>query len=385
MTPKARAFESIGAAREELVEISHWMYHHPEVAYEEHESSARLVKFLSAHGFDVEYPAYGLETAFAARVGDEGPLVVICAEYDALPGVGHACGHNIIATAAVGAGAGLAPLARELGFRLVVLGTPAEEHYGGKVDLINAGAFEGVTAAMMVHPATDDVVDPKVIAVAHIDVHFHGKEAHASAHPQLGINALDAFVQSYVNVSTLRQAIYPTDKIHGVIREGGHAPNIIPAYTRSSWYVRAATKERLDLLFPRVVACFEAAAAATGCRLEVEHVGHTYTEMVSDQTLVEYYAANSAELGRPMVRGRDLPPDQTGSTDMGNVSLLVPAIHPMLDIASAPHVNHQPEFAAHTITEDGDRAIIDGAAAMAWTVIDLAEQQAWDRLGNAIR
>ena len=385
MTPKARAFESIGDARDELVEISHWMYHHPEVAYEEHESSARLVAFLQTHGFEVEYPAYGLDTAFAARAGTDGPLVVICAEYDALPGVGHACGHNIIATAALGAGAALAPLVRELGFRLMVLGTPAEEHYGGKVDLINAGAFEGVQAAMMVHPATDDVVDPKVIAVAHLDVHFHGKEAHASAHPQLGVNALDAFVQSYVNISTLRQAIYPTDKIHGVIREGGHAPNIIPAYTRSSWYVRAATKERLDDLYPRVAACFEAAATATGCRLEIEHVGHTYTEMVSDQTLVEYYAANSAELGRPMVRGRDLPADQTGSTDMGNVSLLVPTIHPMLDIASTPHVNHQPEFAAHTITQDGDQAIIDGAAAMAWTVIDLAEQQAWDRLGTAVR
>jgi metal-dependent amidase/aminoacylase/carboxypeptidase family protein len=335
---KKRAEEAIGAARNDLVEISHWMYHHPETAYEEFESSARLVEFLRANGFDVEYPAYGLDTAFAARVGTSGPHVVIC----------------------------------------------AEEHYGGKVDLIEAGAFEGVAAAMMVHPSTDDVVDPKVIAVAHIDVHFYGKEAHASAHPQLGINALDAFVQAYVNISTLRQAIFPTDKIHGVIREGGHAPNIIPAYTRSSWYVRAETKDRLDDLFPRVQACFEAAALATGCRVEIEHVGHTYTEMVSDQTLVEYYAANSAEIGRPMRRGRDLPPDQTGSTDMGNVSLIVPTIHPMIDIASTPHVNHQPEFAAHTITPDGDKAIVDGAVSMAWTVIDMAEQDAWSRLGVGV-
>lgn len=381
MTPKERASALIGDARADLEEISHWMYHHPEVAYEEFESSARLAAFLSDNGFEVEYPAYGLDTAFAARVGSDGPHIVICAEYDALPGVGHACGHNIIATAAAGAGIALAPLAEELGFRLTVLGTPAEEHYGGKVDLIEAGAFEGVAAAMMIHPSTEDVVDPKVIAVAHVDIHFHGKEAHASAHPQLGVNALDAFVQAYVNVSTLRQAIYPTDKIHGVIREGGHAPNIIPAYTRSSWYVRAATKDRLDDLFPRVMACFEAAALATGCRVEIEHVGHTYSEMISDQTLVEYYAANTAELGRPMVRGRDLPPDQTGSTDMGNVSLLVPTIHPMLNISATPHVNHQPEFAAHTITPDGDQAIVDGATAMAWTVIDLAQNDAWSRLG----
>lgn len=376
------AQETLESVRERLTEISHWMYHHPEVAYEEYESSARLADFLGQVGFEVEYPAYGLDTAFAARAGSSGPHVVICAEYDALPGIGHACGHNIIAAAAAGAGAALAPLVDRLGIRLTVLGTPAEEHYGGKVDLIDAGAFQGVDAAMMVHPATEDVVDPNVITVAHIDAHFHGKEAHASSHPQLGINALDAFVQAYVNVSTLRQSIYPTDKIHGVIREGGHAPNIIPAYTRSSWYVRAQTNERLDELFPRVVACFEAAATATGCRVEIEHVGHTYSEMRSDQTLVEYYAANSAELGRPMVRGRDLPPDQTGSTDMGNVSLVVPTIHPMLDIAAGPHVNHQPEFAAHTITEDGDRAIIDGALTMAWTVIDLAENDAWSRLGT---
>ena len=384
MDAKTRARDTLESLTSHLTEISHWMYHHPEVAYQEYKSSARLVQFLTEVGFDVEYPAYGLDTAFAARAGSSGPHVVICAEYDALPGVGHACGHNIIATAAVGAGAALAPLVDELGITLTVLGTPAEEHYGGKVDLIDAGAFEGVDAAMMIHPSTEDVVDPNVIAVAHIDVHFHGKEAHASAYPQLGINALDAFVQAYVNVSTLRQSIYPTDKIHGVIREGGEAPNIIPAYTRSSWYVRAQTNERLDELFPRVAACFEAAAVATGCRLEIEHVGHTYTEMQSDQAMVEYYAANSAELGRPMLRGRDLPSDRTGSTDMGNVSLLVPTIHPMLDISADPHVNHQPEFAAHTITPDGDKAIVDGALTMAWTIIDVAENDAWKRLGTPV-
>jgi amidohydrolase len=384
VTTRDRAAEAIDEARGRLLEISRWMYENPEVAYHEFATSARLVEFLGDHGFDVEYPAYGLDTAFAARVGGDGPHVVICAEYDALPGVGHACGHNIIATSAIGAGAALAPLVEELGIRLTVLGTPAEEHYGGKVDLIRAGAFEGVAAAMMIHPSTDDVVDPKVIAVAHIDVHYRGKEAHASAHPQLGVNALDAFVQAYVNVSTLRQAIYPTDKIHGIIRDGGHAPNIVPAYTRSSWYVRAETKERLDVLFPRVIACFEAAALATGCSVEVEHVGHTYTELVSDKTLVEYFAANSAELGRPMRRGREVPPGQAGSTDMGNVSLLVPSIHPMIDIAATPHVNHQPEFAAHTITPDGDKAIVDGATAMAWTVIDLAENRAWDQLGTPV-
>ena len=344
------------------------------------EGDGGLVDFLRDAGFEVEYPAYGLDTAFAARIGSEGPHVIICAEYDALPRIGHACGHNIIATSALGAGYALAPLAEELGFRLTILGTPAEEHYGGKVDLIEAGAFADATAAMMIHPAPLDVVDPNVIAVAHIDVEFHGKEAHASAYPQLGVNALDAFVQAYVNISTLRQALYPTDKIHGIITHGGDAPNVIPAYTRSSWYVRAESRRRLDELMAQVLACFEGAATATGCSHNVDHVGHTYEELISNELMVELFQRNAERLGRIMLRGDDLPPSQTGSTDMGNVSKVVPTIHPMLSIDSLPAVNHQPEFASHTITAAGDKAIHDGALALAWTVIDLAERDLWDKL-----
>lgn len=367
-------------AQDRLFELSRWMYENPETAYEERRSSARLAQFLEEAGFTVEVPAYGLETAFVARAGASGPQVVVCAEYDALPGVGHACGHNIIATAALGAGLALLPLTDELGFRLTILGTPAEEHYGGKVDLIEAGAFEDVAAAMMIHPSPSDVVDPNVIAVAHIDVHFHGKAAHASAYPQQGINALDAAVQSYVNVSTFRQRLYPTDKVHGIIVEGGDAPNIIPEYTRSSWYVRAENRRRLDELLPQVVACFEGAATATGCKVEIEHVGHIYDELISNRLLTELYAANSAALGRPMLRGDSLPPSQSGSTDMGNVSHLVPTIHPMLSIDSLPAVNHQKEFAAHTVTPQGEKAIVDGAVTMAWTIIDLAEGDRWSEL-----
>ena len=377
---KEQARRALDDALDSLRGISRWMYENPELAYEEHKSSARLVEFLGSSGFEVEYPAYGMETAFAARAGTDGPHVIICAEYDALPGVGHACGHNIIATAALGAGHALLPLVDELGIRLTVLGTPAEEHYGGKVDLIDAGAFEDVAAAMMIHPSPTDVVDSKVIAVAHVDVHYHGKAAHASAYPQQGLNALDAAVQAYVNISTLRQHIYPTDKLHGVIVEGGEAPNVIPDYTRSSWYIRAEHRPRLEELIPKVTACFEAAATATGCTVEVEYVGHIYDEMVSNPVMVDLFLANASQLGRSMLRGADLPPSQTGSTDMGNVSKLVPTIHPMLGISSRPAVNHQKEFAAHTITPDGDRAISDGALGMAWTVIDLAEGDHWAQL-----
>ena len=380
MDLKQVASDRFAAVEAELRDISSWMYHNPEIAFEERNTSARLVEFLRANGFEVEYPSFDLETAFAARVGTEGPEVIICAEYDALPEVGHACGHNVIATAALGAGVALAEAATTLGFRVRVQGTPAEEAYGGKVDLINNGAFEGAALSMMIHPAPLDVVDPTLIGVAHVDVEFHGKESHAAFAPQLGINALDAAVQAYVNVSTLRQAMYPTDKVHGVINYGGAVPNVIPAYTSMSWYVRAGTKDRLTELYDKVIACFEGAATATGCTYEVKKRGHTYVDLISDPMLVELYDANSNALGRPMTRGADGDPSASGSTDMGNVSHEVPSIHPMVDIKSSPWVNHQKEFAAATITPAGELAIHDGALAMAWTVIDIAEGDRWNDL-----
>ncbi len=356
------------------------MYDNPEIAFEEFETSARLAEFLGQHGFEVEYPAYGLDTAFAARVGNSGPEVVICAEYDALPGVGHACGHNIIATSALGAGVALADLADDLGIRVTVLGTPAEEMKGGKVDLIEAGAFEGAAASMMIHPSPDDVLDPDVLAVRHIDVTFHGRDSHAAFAPQLGINALDAFVQAYVNVSTLRQAFYPTDKVHCIVTHGGDAPNIIPSMTKSSWYVRAGSRDRLGALYDRVIACFDGAATATGCTYEIEEIGHPYEDLVNNPVLVDRFNSNISALGRTMLRASDFDPGAAGSTDMGNVSHVVPSIHPFLGINAGGHVNHQPEFAAHTVTTDGHKAIRDGALAMAWTVIDLAERDLWGQL-----
>jgi amidohydrolase len=379
---KQRAAQRFEEVEEDLRALSRWMYDNPEVAYQERMTSQRLAEFLSGNGFAVEYPAHGLETAFAARSGSSGPEVVICCEMDALPEVGQACGHNIIATAALGAGTAVAGMADELGIRVTVLGTPAEEHFGGKVDLINAGAFSEVAAAMMVHPSYNDVVDPKVIAVIHVDIDFYGHESHASSAPHLGVNALDAAVQAYVNVSALRQQILPTDRVHGIITHGGAAPNIIPGHTAMSWYVRSETDERLDELYPKVVACFDAAATATGCTVDVRQVGYRYKDMKNDPVLVDLYAANSRVLGRPMPRFADIEDRGTGSTDMGNVSYEVPSIHPMLDIRSYPAVNHQKEFAAHTITADGERAIRDGALAMAGTIIDLAENDRWGDLGR---
>jgi amidohydrolase len=274
----------------------------------------------------------------------------------------------------------LGVVADELGFSVRVLGTPAEEAHGGKVDLIEAGAFATTTAAMMVHPSPEDTVDPEFLAVAHLEVEFHGKEAHAAFAPQVSINALDAAVQAYNAISMLRQTLYPTDKVHGTISYGGGAPNVIPSFTAMGFYVRAATLERLDELQAKVEACFEAGALATGCTFSVRPAGHTYTEMVNNPVMVELFAANAEAMGRTMGRLRNPGSGVAGSTDMANVSKMVPTIHPMLGINSLPAVNHQRDFAAHTVSPDGERAIRDGALAMAWTVVDLAMGDRWAEL-----
>jgi amidohydrolase len=355
------------------------MYQNPEIGYQERESSARLASYLGEHGFSVRHPAYDLETAFEATVGSAGPRVVICCEYDALPEVGHACGHNIIATAALGAGIAVAGLVDELGIRVTVLGTPAEETWGGKVDLINAGAFEDSAASMMIHPSPRDQLDPSFQARESFTVEYFGKESHAAFAPQVGINALDAFVQAYVNVATLRQHLLGDDRVHCIIDHGGDASNIIPAYTRSTWGIRSGNNDRLQELIPRVRACFEAAATSSGCRLDIQPLSHPYLNMVNNPIMTGLFKANSESLGRPMPTEAELGASG-GSSDMGNVSQVVPSIHPMIGIESGEAVNHQKDFAAATITASGDLAIRDGALGMAHTIIDMATEDVWGKL-----
>lgn len=379
MIYKERASTAFGEVESELRDISKWMYENPELGFEEFEASKRLSSLLRENGFEVAFPAYGIETAFEAHVGTTGPRVVICAEYDALPQVGHACGHNLIATSSLGAGIAMADLADELGIRVTVLGTPAEEGGGGKIDLIEAGAFEDAAAAMLIHPSPRNLADPRLLAAQGFTATFHGRTAHAAATPQMGINALDAFVQAYNNISTLRQQILPTDRVHGVIEEGGAAPNVIPDKTVSHWIVRAATEARFIELRGRVLACFEAAAIATGCTLDIEYEGEPYSDLVSHPALVAIFAANSVALGREMPTVAESGIETSASSDMGNVSHLLPSIHPSIAI-DTDAVNHQPEFAAATITPSGEQALRDGALAMAHTIIDMADQEVWDRL-----
>ena len=369
--PRAAATSTVMAEADRLVALSHQVHGDAELAFEEHRSSDRLVTALDAAGLRVETGVADLPTAFVATAGS-GPLTIaICAEYDALPGIGHACGHNVIAAAAVGAGLALAPLADDLGLRVKLIGTPAEEGGGGKVLMLDAGVFDGGHAAMMVHPAPDESLTLPCLAVEHLTVRYRGREAHAAGYPELGINAADALTVAQVGIGLLRQHLEPSHRVHGIVTHGGDAPNIVPGNTRGSWYVRAATLAALEELSPRVRACFEAGALATGCELEVELASPRYSEFLPDALLLAAYEREALAIGRSFP---ELDPSRmlSGSTDMANVSLAVPSIHPMLGIESGGASNHQPAFAAAAIHPSADRAVLDGAIAMARTAIAVA-------------
>ena len=372
MDAKAAARERTEEIRGDLLALSHRIHANPELAFQEEKAAEWLSAALEDAGFDVERGVCSLPTAFRARTGS-GPLhIAICAEYDCLPGIGHACGHNIIATAGIGAAIAAARVADDLGLTITVVGTPAEEGGGGKIILLERGAFDGAHAAMMIHPAPADVAEPPIIAVSHFDVHYTGKEAHAASYPEQGVNAADAITIAQVAIGLLRQHIRSTDRIHGIVTKGGDAPNIVPAHTSAKFYVRAKTLEQLEDIRPKVDRCFEAGALATGSKLEIVEVEKPYAEMRHDSEIAALYQRNAEELGRTFPDFGSALQRFAGSTDMGNVSLVMPAIHPMIGIASAPAANHQPEFTEHCITKVADQAVFDGALAMAWTAIDMA-------------
>ena len=373
MDAKACARERLNDAQQMLIDISHRIHANPELGFQEEKASRWLAEALAEAGFAVEMGVCDLPTAFMARAGS-GPLhIAICAEYDCLPGIGHACGHNIIAAMAVGAGLAAAQVADEVGLTVSVIGTPAEEagNGGGKILLLERGAFDGVHAAMMVHPAPLDMAMPDVIAAALLEVRYTGKEAHASAYPELGINAADALTVAQVAIGLLRQHIRSSDRIHGIITKGGDAANIVPAHTSARYMVRARTLDDLEELKPRVVRCFEAGALATGAQVEIVGGDKPYAHMVHDTAMAMLYRRNAEAIGRTFAES-----GPAASTDMGNVSLALPSIQPFIGINSLPAVNHQPEFAAHCVTPDADKALLDGALALAWTAIDVATDEA---------
>jgi amidohydrolase len=375
MSASQKATNAINEARSTLVELSHFVHAHPELGYEEFQSAEAVAQACENAGFVVERAIASLPTAFRASSGNGDLHIVFCAEYDALPDVGHACGHNIIAASSVGAAIGLAAVAKELNLTVTLLGTPSEEGGGGKIDLIKAGYFDDAHAAMMIHPWPSERLEATCLAVDHFDVTFEGKDAHASAAPWEGVNALDALTVSQVALGLLRQQLPPGDQIHGIVVEGGSAANIIPSHVVGRFMARSVTSDRLAKLRERVNACFEAGALATGAQLSIEELGSAFSHMESDTALLAHYRSAAESLGRTFELDDAGAARPTISTDMANVSLVVPSIHPLLAIPTNGAVNHQPEFTAACLTAAADQAVIDGALALALTAIGVAQDE----------
>ena len=364
--------QRVDEVADEIVSVSRQIHANPELAFKEFFACETLSKTLDRHGLEPETGVFTLETAFEAQLNrdHDGPTVAILAEYDALPGIGHACGHNIIATSALGAALGLQAVADQLPGRIRLIGTPAEEKGGGKEVMARAGAFDGVDAAMMIHPAGMNLASMPCICVAEVQVIYHGKSAHASAMPHKGVNALDGLLLAYQAISNLRQHIKSTERIHGIISEGGQAPNIVPDRTSGDFYVRAANEKDLAKLKPRVQACFEAGARGSGCEVEINWANVDYLDLNTNWPLADQFQMHAEGLGRDFMDYEQIAGFGAGSTDMGNVSYRVPSIHPMLAVAPPNVVIHNPEFAKWAGSEQGDQAVIDGAKALALTAAD---------------
>jgi len=366
---KLSARADIDNQRRQLADISLKIHSNPETGFKEHKASNWLTQYLESNGFVVERGICRMETAFKASYGNRQPAIAILAEYDALPHLGHACGHNLIAAIAVGAAIASKGAVDKLGGSVIVIGTPAEEIHGGKVIMAERGAFNGVDIAMMVHPSTNDTATTRALACASLDVEFFGKEAHAAAHPEEGINALDAIILSFNAINSLRQHIRDDARIHGIITDGGQVVNVVPAHSAASFLVRAKDETYLEELKNKVLNCFKGAATATGADLKYSWGDVQYAPMRNNSVLANLFIANMNILGRSV---KLVNPDQSfGSTDMGNVSQLVPSIHPSVAIAPKGVSIHSPRFAEAAASKSAIQGIIDAAKAISMTVIDL--------------
>ncbi|MHA2206409.1 MAG: M20 family metallopeptidase [Candidatus Thorarchaeota archaeon] len=369
---KDKACAYIDENRPLLVDVSKEIHSNPELAFKEFKASKLLADELEKAGFNVERGAAGLETAFLASspVESDGPTIAILAEYDALPEIGHACGHNLIAAAALGASLSLGALKKDLPGKLLFMGTPAEEDIGGKIAMVEAGLFKEVDAAMMFHPSSGyTLVGRRGLALTEVNIEFHGKSSHASAVPEKGINALDAVIQTFNGINALRQHIKSTARIHGIITHGGVKPNIVPDYAAASFYVRALEDDYCKELVEKVENCAKGAASATGATLKYEVVSPSYSSRKMNKSMGDAFANNLETLGEPLSQ---LPEGSgMGSSDIGNVSQVVPAIHPYLSICDDSIAGHSKEFAQASVSDEGHEAMIKAAKALAMTAIDL--------------
>lgn len=357
--------------RQALLALSHDVHAHPELRFAEHYAVQRVAELLTANGHDAEVGAWGLPTALHASAGTGGPRIAILAEYDALPGIGHACGHNIICATGVGAFLAVADQVEALGGTVELFGTPAEEGGGGKELIIRAGGFDHVDAAIMLHPFGVDAAAHPWLGVRTLNAVFHGRTAHAAATPHLGVNALDALVTAYNGFSQLRQHVLPGDRVHGIITDGGQQPNIVPDRAAGTFYLRSRDVTGLVALTSRATQILEGAARVSGAAVEIEwDPTPLYMPLRNNLALASRYAVRLAPRGRKVLPEGVLPAEQTGSTDMGNVSLRVPSIHPLLAVAPLDVAIHHPAFAEWAANERGDAGVIDGAVGLALTAAD---------------
>lgn len=359
-----------------LIQTSHQIHEHPELGFEEVFAHDLLTEVLTLEGLAVEPHAYGLDTAFAARAGSTGPTVAVCCEYDALPGIGHACGHNIIAASAVGTALALAEVSDELDLTVVLLGTPAEEAGGGKALMLEAGTFDDIAATVMLHAGPLDIARARSLALSQVAVEYIGREAHAAVAPYLGLNAADAITVSQVAIGLLRQQFAPGQMAHGIVTDGGQATNVIPARTEMHYTMRANDSGSLRELEGRMSDCFLAGAVATGCGHQVEETEPSYLELTPDQWLADVFRAEMVRFGRTPVGPEIEAALPLGSTDMGNVTQVMPGIHPIVGIDAEGASIHQPAFAAAAAGPSADKAVIEGAVMLARTVVELAQTPA---------
>ncbi|GAA0362845.1 M20 family metallopeptidase [Alkalibacterium iburiense] len=370
---KAMILETIKEVRPELQELSEYIYANPELGHEEYLSSQAHVALLEKHGFEVEYPYLGIDTAFKAvyKGKTDGPTIAYLSEYDALPGIGHGCGHNLLGATDTGAGLVLSKLVDEVGGTVVVLGTPAEETNGDKVTMADAGTFDQVDIAFCTHPSDGYYASGTSMAMEAIAFNFYGKTAHAAAAPFEGINALDGCLNTFNSINSLRQQIHPTARVHGVITHGGEAANIIPEFARAEFYVRAMDMPYLNELREKVIRCAEAGALAAGCRMEWEYYETGYKNMITNETLSKRYNDNMKELGIEMLVDER---DSMGSMDMGNVSQVVPAINPYFEITNGKAISaHTVEFRDCTKTEEAYEAMEKTIEGLTLTALDLIQ------------
>jgi amidohydrolase len=366
---KAAIAGDIDAHAAELGELSRKIHDNPEIAMKEVRACGWLTECLKANGFEVKQGIYKLSTAFSARYGKGRPVIAFLAEYDALPKLGHACGHNLIATSAVAAGIGAKRAADELGGSIMVYGTPGEEGDAGKAIMAERGAFRDLDAVMISHPGGGHQVVLCALACETLEVEFIGKAAHAASNPEMGINALEAMILSYNAINALRQHVKESARIHGIITDGGEAANVVPAHTAATFLVRARDNAYLDILKEKVLNCFAGAAAATGAELKYKWAGVRYAAMQNNMALARLFRKNMQDLGIPIPIG-DTSGNE-GSSDVGNVSSLAPTIQPMIGIAPASVSLHTPEFQKIAATEKSLHRLLDAAKAMAMTAADL--------------